>query len=420
MIGNSAFEKCTKLETIDIPNSVVTLGNSAFSGCTSLANVSIGNGVKTISKYAFNNCSSLESVHLGSSIESVGYHAFYGCTSLNSINWRNSIKYLYGGAFYGCTSLGSVELSSKLELMDDDVFQGCTSLTDVTINEGCTVIGNSAFEKCTKLKTIDIPNSVVTLGNSAFSGCSYLTNASIGDGVKVVGKYAFNNCSDLKEVRIGSRASEVGYHCFYGCSSLTSISVYNTKVPETGSDAFNNFDATLKVPAASIDNYKAHAMWGKFSNIEPLTEPTVLLSIIQADGGHLKQAVAVKTQCTFLVVPEDGWEINAVIFNGEDVTNTLIGNIFVTPALSADAVLQVSFHNKTDVNSARANSVKAYGYGNDIVIKGAEAGDIINVYSIDGVLLNSTVADGGDLLINAISGAVYIVKSGDKTIKVAL
>ena len=260
----------------------------------------------------------------------------------------------------------------------------------------------------------------MTIGESAFSGCTSLANVSVGDGVKKIGQSAFRGCSDLQSVRLGEKIAEVGNQCFYGCSALRSISVYNKEVPAAGKQSFDNFNATLKVPVASIDNYKSHEVWGKFSNIEPLTEPTVYLSIIQADGGHLKQSVSIRERCTFLVVPEDGWEINAVIFNGEDVTNTLIGNIFVTPALSADAVLQVSFHNKTDVNSARANSVKAYGYGNDIVIKGAEAGDIINVYSIDGVLLNSTVADGGDLLINAISGAVYIVKSGDKTIKVAL
>lgn len=212
----------------------------------------------------------------------------------------------------------------------------------------------------------------------------------------------------------------MGNQCFYGCSALRNISVYNKDVPAAGKQSFDSFNATLKVPAASIDNYKAHEVWGKFSNIEPLTEPTVYLSIIQAEGGHLKQVVAVKEQCMFFVVPEEGWEVNAVIFNGEDVTDNLIANIYVTPALTADAVLQVSFQNKTDINAARANNVKAYGYGSDIVVKGAEAGDIIHVYSIDGVLLNSVVADGGELRISAQSGAVYVVKNGDMVIKVAL
>lgn len=231
---------------------------------------------------------------------------------------------------------------------------------------------------------------------------------------------AFRGCSDLQTVRLGEKVSGLGAQCFYGCSALRNISVYNKEVPTTGSQSFNNFDATLRVPAGSIEQYKAHEMWGKFSNIEPLTEPTVLLSIIQADGGHLKQVVSAKERCTFFVIPEDGWEVNAVIFNGEDVTNDLLANIYITPALSEDAVLQVSFQSKTDVNAIRASHVKAYGYGNNIVVKGAEVGDIINVYSIDGVLLNSVVADGGELRISAQSGTVYLVKDGDRTIKVAL
>ena len=398
----------------------MTLGINSFDGCTSLTRVSIGDGVKTISKYAFNNCSSLESVRLGSKIEAIGYHSFYQCTNLKDINWQNSIREMYGGAFSGCTSLTDVELSSSLESMEASVFEGCSNIISVTINDGCAVIGNSAFERCKKLETIDIPNSVMTIGINSFDGCTSLTSAFIGDGVKTISKYAFNNCSDLQTVRIGSRVAEVGYHSFYGCSLLRNISVYNIDVPATGDQAFNNFNATLKVPAESIDKYKAHEMWGKFSIIEPLTEPAVYLSIIQADGGHLKQVVSIRERCTFLVVPEDGWEINAVIFNGEDMTNTLIGNLFITPALAADAVLQVSFQNKTDINTTRADNVKAYGSGNSIVVKGAEVGDIINVYSIDGVLLNSVVADGGELHISAQSGAVYLVKNGDRIIKVAL
>jgi hypothetical protein len=256
------------------------------------------------------------------------------------------------------------------------------------------------------------------MGSSAFQGCTALTTVSVGDGLKKIDDGAFNGCTDLQTVRLGAKTTEVGWRAFYGCSALRAISVYNTEVPSTDSDAFTHFDATLSVPTSSVNDYKAHETWGKFG-VQALEEP-VYLSIIQADGGYLKQAVAMSEQITFTIVSEEGWEVNAVTFNGEDVTGQLVNSVYTTPALTADGVLQVSFQVKTDVNATRANNVKVYSNGNDIVVKGAEAGEIVNVYSVDGVLQSSTVADGGDLRINAKSGAVYIVKSGDKTIKVAL
>ena len=360
----------------------------------------------------------MEEIHLGNKVETIGWRAFYNCTSLKSVNWINSIRSLGSDAFAGCTSLSSVELSSNLDEMGSSVFYGCTNITKLVVNDGCSVIGGTAFVDCSKLKTVEIPGSVTFIGNSAFGKCTALTTVSIGDGLKKINDEVFNGCTDLQEISIGAKTSDVGWRAFYGCTSLRKISVYNTEVPSTNNDVFAHFDATLSVPASSVNDYKAHETWGKFG-VQALAEP-VYLTIIQAAGGYLKQAVAMSEQLSFTVIPEEGWEINTVVFNGEDVTGQLVNSVYTTPALSADGILQVSYQVKTDVSAVRANDIKAYGDGDDIVVRGTGVGDIINVYSADGVLQSSRVADGGELRINANSGAVYIVKSGEKTIKVAL
>ena len=63
---------------------------------------------------------------------------------------------------------------------------------------------------------------------------------------------------------------------------------------------------------------------------------------------------------------------------------------------------------------------QAYGAGNDIVVRGTEAGDIVNVYTTDGKLVSSTPADGNEMRIGVSNGAVYIVKAGSKTLKIAM
>ena len=81
-IGSWAFEDCSGLTSVTIPNSVTSIGESAFYYCSSLTSVTIPNSVTSIGNYAFYNCSGLTSVTIGNSVTSIGYNAFAFCTNL--------------------------------------------------------------------------------------------------------------------------------------------------------------------------------------------------------------------------------------------------------------------------------------------------------------------------------------------------
>lgn len=61
-IRNYAFNNCSSLTSVTIPDSVTTIGNSAFDSCDGLTSVTIGNSVTSIGNYAFGYCSKLTSV----------------------------------------------------------------------------------------------------------------------------------------------------------------------------------------------------------------------------------------------------------------------------------------------------------------------------------------------------------------------
>lgn len=61
-IGESAFEGCWNLTSIEIPNSVTSIGESAFFYCTSLTSIEIPSSVTSIGAWAFSGCTSLTSV----------------------------------------------------------------------------------------------------------------------------------------------------------------------------------------------------------------------------------------------------------------------------------------------------------------------------------------------------------------------
>ena len=75
-IGNYAFEGCSGLTSVTIPNSVTSIGDQAFLGCTGLTSITIPNSVTSIGGYAFYNCSGLTSITIPNSVTSIGNGAF--------------------------------------------------------------------------------------------------------------------------------------------------------------------------------------------------------------------------------------------------------------------------------------------------------------------------------------------------------
>jgi hypothetical protein len=169
-IGDRAFQDCTNLTSVTIPNSVTSIGQDAFYGCTSLTSVSIGNSVSSIGQDAFGGCCSLTNVTIPDSVTSIGQDAFNGCTSLTSVSIGNSVTSIGDGAFEG-TSLTNITIPDSVTNIGDYAFYYCSNLTSVTIGSGVTRIGREAFWRCTSLTDITIPNSVTSIGQDTFGGC---------------------------------------------------------------------------------------------------------------------------------------------------------------------------------------------------------------------------------------------------------
>ena len=164
-IGDDAFNRCSSLTSIEIPNSVTSIGNRAFYYCSSLTSIVVDAGN---TKYdSRNGCNAI--------IETASNTLIAGCQ--NTII-PNSV-----------TSIG------------EWAFNGRTSLTSIQIPNSVTSIGDSAFYYCDSLTSIEIPNSVTSIGYEAFAYCNSLTSVVIGNSVTSIGDWAFKNCSSLSNRR---------------------------------------------------------------------------------------------------------------------------------------------------------------------------------------------------------------------------
>lgn len=109
-IGELAFENSGFFNAAgNWKNNVLYVGNYIVAAKTSLSgSYSINNGTKVIADMAFNSCSNLSSVAIPDSVVYVGEYAFLNCSKLSSVSVGASVKEIGIYAFKGCSSLGSL------------------------------------------------------------------------------------------------------------------------------------------------------------------------------------------------------------------------------------------------------------------------------------------------------------------------
>ena len=257
-IGNKAFDECTSLTSITIPDSVTSIVLRAFSGCTSLTSIMIPDSVTSIGDEVFINCTNLASITIPDSVTSIGDGAFWNCTNLTSITFGTNSKFT------------SIAVSA---------FYQCTSLTSITIPDSVTSIGESAFAGCSSLTSITIPDSVTSIGNGAFSGCTSLTSITILDGVTSIGRGAFFGCTNLTTITIPSSVTTIGDKAFSGCYELQDFTFLGSAPTLGGEDVFESATAIAKITISANAEGYGETFGGVPVEVKPDSDSQIIASL---------------------------------------------------------------------------------------------------------------------------------------------
>ena len=249
-IGYNAFQDCTSLTSVTIPDGVTVINSGAFWGCTALTNVVLPDSITDISINAFQNCTSLKSVTIPASTRNISNFAFgyYYDDGTNKkidgfkINYtKNSWGHLYatenGFSDEPCliaelnedgttlhiskyagndtTLVIPAEIDGKkVTSIRNSAFDGNKSLTSITLPDGITSIGAFAFGACRALTDIVLPDSLTDIEIYAFDSCTSLRSVTIPAGVEYIGRYAFLTCTSLKEITIPASVTDIGEYAF--------------------------------------------------------------------------------------------------------------------------------------------------------------------------------------------------------------
>ena len=287
-IGDSAFESCTKLQTVVIPNGIINIKEEAFFYCSNLVSILLPNSISSIGVRTFAGCRKLESLTIPASVEVIGDFAFGSTVNLKMflVDADNAEYVSQDGVLFSKDMSKLIRYPAGKEGDKYDIpdcvthigkgaFSFCSLLTSIHIPDGVLSIDSEAFQDCNNLENLILPDSITIISNSAFGFCPNLSSIVLPNKITSIERFTFNNCSGLKSIILPNRLTTINRDAFYSCTSLTSINI-----PE------------------SIESISSGAFYGCTN-----------LQYVEFMGGIPSLSIdSFPTPITFYVLPDKGWE----------------------------------------------------------------------------------------------------------------
>lgn len=248
ILTGGALSDCVALESVTLPDSLITLGDGVFSGCARLRSIKGGRNVRQIGDGCFSGCAALTDFgELEKNVTHVGSWAFQNCgwfhDQPNGVVYFGKAAYAYKGSMAEGTVLslrdgtvsvtyeflaGQIELNPTFDqpnlaglilpqsckYVDDYAFAGAKNMKFIDLG-GVQYIGREAFNN-SACESIVLPDSVRFVGNNAFSA-PYIKAIHLNDGLRVLDEGAFFTYGKGKGVTIPASVAYIGYQAFGYC-----------------------------------------------------------------------------------------------------------------------------------------------------------------------------------------------------------
>ena len=299
-ISSAAFVNCSKLVTLNLPDTLKTINSNAFINCYSIVKITFGKNLRLIDEYAFANLPFCDEINFNSNVN-IKNNAFYNTglsTTGITVNFLDNAMMVSLDGFAD-TNVAVLKLSKNFSgfidygrvpklrdiTVDDGNVNGYTSyqhalykdktlvlapqnvktlqirndtekiaanalkynsLSIAVLPDGLTEIGDDAFADSSTLKAVKFPKTVEKIGNRAFASCTKIKTINIPDSLISIGERAFYNCTSLAAVVLPEGLSEIKSECFNGCKSIVSM-VIPRSVTKIGGGAFSNMTSLEKI-----------------------------------------------------------------------------------------------------------------------------------------------------------------------------
>ena len=351
-IRRYAFQDCTSLTSVSIPNSVTCIEHYAFDGCSSLTSVTIPNSVTILGDNILRGTAWLNNQPDGIVYLADFVYGYKGDMPANTtIDIKNGTRGFADEAFRNSSGLTSITIPNSVTSIAEAVFEGCTGLKSINIPNTVTYIGGYAFSGCSSLTSVTIPNSVTSFGESPFANCSGLTSVTfhcpeivplfnessflkeviLGDEVTSIGESAFYHCTGLSSITIPNSVTTIGTYAFYGCSSLTTVYIPNSVIT-ISENAFGDCTGIKSITIPNNVTTISNSAFDTGRSIESVTIGTGVLSI---GSNAFGRNAPIKTIWLTNTPPQGYQNARGVMNYVANDQYTLLNNKTVYPLLSS-------------------------------------------------------------------------------------
>lgn len=352
-IVDSAFSGWSKLEEVNLPDTLTGVGTGIFEKAIISKAVVPGIALECLSKdyltdltitggdipaSAFQGYKLLVSVKFGNDVKTVGDQAFADCPALTGIytdsieSWcdidfatKDANPLAYAGYLYvGGGQVVDLVIGGVADEIKPYAFYGIK--IDSLILSDVGTIGESAFEK-SRLKTLTVKEDVVNIGKWAFIYCTSLTDVSLSDSVREIGYAAFSHCNNLINLDLGNGVAVIGQSAFAWSYNLTTV-VLGDGVTTIGEGAFTS--ARVVRFGRNIKTIDANAFRAAYSSV---VKEIHIVDLASWCSVNMTGAIAFNINTTLyvddepitsLVIPDEVTRISDFVFAGLNITEVNI------------------------------------------------------------------------------------------------